>query len=192
MTPTLEALVGHPHVDGIVIATSHSTHRVVAEAAFASGKHVFCEKPLATTVEDAAAISQAARRSGKALVVGHVMRLHPMAIDVHDAVAVGTVGAPTIVRAVRMDWLPRRRWWTSRDQAGGLAFSPGIHTLDLLNWWLGSPLDVVAYPARQTQMDVEYPDAAVAIIRYASGASPRSDSRSAPATRAGAAPMRSR
>ena len=63
-------LVEAPEVDAVVIASPQGTHRAIAEAAFALGKPVFCEKPLGTSLDDARAMTAAARASGCVNMVG--------------------------------------------------------------------------------------------------------------------------
>ena len=63
-------LVNDPKVDAIVIASPQSTHRAIAEAAFALGKPVFCEKPLGATLEDSRAMLAAAEASGAVHMTG--------------------------------------------------------------------------------------------------------------------------
>jgi len=70
-------LIGDPSIDAICVVTPVGTHRKLAEEAFAAGKHVFVEKPLAHTVSDAEAIVRAAERAGKTLMVGHTFVYNP-------------------------------------------------------------------------------------------------------------------
>ena len=69
-TSDWKELVNDPKVDAVVIASPQSTHRVVAEAAFALGKPVFCEKPMGASLEDSAAMVAAAEASGIVNMVG--------------------------------------------------------------------------------------------------------------------------
>ena len=71
---SLDEVLASENVDGLLVATPHSTHRPMIEAAAAAGKHVFVEKPLALTVEDAQAAVDAARAAGIVLQVGHHRR----------------------------------------------------------------------------------------------------------------------
>ncbi|HEU4999884.1 MAG TPA: Gfo/Idh/MocA family oxidoreductase, partial [Lapillicoccus sp.] len=71
-------LIDHRGVDAVVVATPPATHAAVALAALAAGRHVFCEKPLATTLDRAREVVEAAGRRGRALVVDHVLRYNPV------------------------------------------------------------------------------------------------------------------
>ena len=70
-----EDVLGDNSIDAVVLATPHTRHRAQVEAAAAAGKHVFCEKPFALTLEDAEAAIAACRKAGVALGVGHNRRL---------------------------------------------------------------------------------------------------------------------
>jgi predicted dehydrogenase len=75
-------IVGDRSIDAVCIVTPVGTHRKLAEEAFAAGKHVFVEKPLAYSVSDAEAIVRAAERAGKTLMVGHTFVYNPAVVVV--------------------------------------------------------------------------------------------------------------
>ena len=77
VTTDYKDLIGDPSIDAICVVTPVGTHRKLAEEAFAAGKHVFVEKPLAKTVSDAEAIVRASERAGKTLMVGHTFVYNP-------------------------------------------------------------------------------------------------------------------
>jgi predicted dehydrogenase len=73
-------VLSHAGIDAVVIATPPTTHADLAAAALRAGKHVFVEKPLALNVDDAVELRDLARRKGRKLMVGHILRYHP-AVD---------------------------------------------------------------------------------------------------------------
>ena len=77
VTTDYRELLDDPSIDAICIVTPVRTHRKLAEEAFAAGKHVFVEKPLAYSVSDAEAIVRAGDRAGKTLMVGHTFVYNP-------------------------------------------------------------------------------------------------------------------
>jgi predicted dehydrogenase len=77
VTTDYREVIADPSIDAICVVTPVGTHRALAEEAFAAGKHVFVEKPLAKTVSDAEAIVRAAERAGKTLMVGHTFVYNP-------------------------------------------------------------------------------------------------------------------
>ncbi len=77
VTTDYREVIGDPTIDAICVVTPVGTHRRFAEEAFAAGKHVFVEKPLAQSVSDAEAIVRAQERAGKTLMVGHTFVYNP-------------------------------------------------------------------------------------------------------------------
>lgn len=71
------AMLADPELDAVIIATSDAFHVPASLQALAAGKHVLCEKPLGVSVEEAEALAEAVRRSGKVLQVGHMKRFDP-------------------------------------------------------------------------------------------------------------------
>ncbi len=81
-----------PDVDAVVIATPAVTHAEIALAALEAGKHVFVEKPMALTVADAESMVEAAKRSGRILMVGHLLEYHPAFSHVQEMIEAGELG----------------------------------------------------------------------------------------------------
>ncbi|PWG16963.1 Gfo/Idh/MocA family protein [Salibaculum griseiflavum] len=96
--PDWQALVNDPGVEAVIIASPQGTHREIAEAAFASGKPVFCEKPLADTMEDARAMVQAAEASGLPNMVGFNYSRTPATQFARKLIAEGALGDITWFR----------------------------------------------------------------------------------------------
>ena len=92
------ALVDDPAVEAVVIASPQETHRAIAEAAFALGKPVFCEKPLGATLEDAEAMVAAAQASGAAHMIGFNYVRTPATRYARDLIASGRIGDVTWFR----------------------------------------------------------------------------------------------
>lgn len=72
-----DAMLADPQLEALIVATSDAFHVEAAKAALEAGKHVLCEKPMAISVEDAEALKEAVRRSGRVLHVGHMKRYDP-------------------------------------------------------------------------------------------------------------------
>ena len=92
------ALFADPEIDAVCIVTPISTHRPLAEEAFAAGKHVFVEKPLAGTAGDAEAIVAAASRAQRTLMVGHTFVYNPAVTAVRDLLARRELGKGPVHR----------------------------------------------------------------------------------------------
>lgn len=118
-------------VDGIIIATSDNAHMEPTVAALERGVDVFLEKPLATSIEDATKIVDAADASSAQLLVGHVCRFDPAYVAVRDAVAQRKFGQIRYVHARRISTPGTLSRMGGRVSC--VAYL-GIHDIDLLHW----------------------------------------------------------
>ncbi len=97
------ALVQDPAVDIVAIATPNRLHAPMALAAIAAGKHVYCEKPLATTLADAIAMTRAAASAGIDTVVGFNYLKNPLIATAREIVRSGEIGTVTGFRGIHAE-----------------------------------------------------------------------------------------
>lgn len=128
------------------ICTPTPTHKDLALAAIAAGRHVVCEKPLALSVRDAEEIATAADAAGVRLHPAHVVRYFPAYAAMRAAVARGELGELAVLRftrgGARPQWAP---WFGDPDQSGGVIMDLMVHDIDIARWVAG---DVVRVHAR--------------------------------------------
>jgi predicted dehydrogenase len=130
-------------VDVVHICTPNSSHYALADLALRSGKHVVCEKPLATNVRDAEALARTARDSGLIGAVPFVYRYHPMAAEARARVQRGDLGPVRLIHGHYLqDWLSGAadNNWRVDPALGGpsRAFADiGSHWCDLVEWVTG-------------------------------------------------------
>jgi predicted dehydrogenase len=142
----IRALVTRDDVQIIHIATPPSTHRELAIAALDAGKHVLCEKPLATTLADARRMIEAARAARRFLAVNLIMRYDPLNQAVARILEAGLLGAP--LHAFFENYagdtpLGPGHWFWKPEVSGGIFIEHGVHFFDLFRMWFG-PGQVVA------------------------------------------------
>jgi len=151
--------VNDPDVDAIDICLPTPLHREWTEASLAAGKHVFLEKPIALTLEDADAIVAASERSERLFMVGLVLRFWPEYVELQRRLAGGELGRPLSMSTMRLsppaDW---NDWMGDPAQSGGVPVDLLIHDFDQMNWLLGTPRRVFARAPR--------PDHVLAIVEY--------------------------
>ncbi|MFJ8922082.1 Gfo/Idh/MocA family protein [Streptomyces sp. NPDC102415] len=150
---SLEELLEREDVDAVAIAVPPAAHAAMATAALRAGRHVFCEKPLATTARDARAVAREAERAGRALVVDHVLRYNPLLRAVERLVAQGLLAAPRRFLfendASDQDLGPGH-WFWDRAHSGGIFVEHGVHFFDAARALLGSdPVSVRATAVRR-------------------------------------------
>ena len=141
-----EALFVSDDIDIVHVATPPSTHTDLVMAALRAGKHVLCEKPLATKIGDARRMVDAARDADRVLAVNLIMRYNPIAEVVKHIVDQRLLGEPLhgfFENYAKDEPLPPDHWFWKRDLSGGIFVEHGVHFFDLFAWWLG-PGRVVA------------------------------------------------
>jgi predicted dehydrogenase len=138
--------------DVVSINTYPETHGPFARAALEAGCHVFCEKPLATTVEEAQAVVEAARARGRKLVVGYLLRVHPAWRRFIELAR--TLGKPLVMRMNLNQQSHGAAWTTHRNLMESMSpiVDCGVHYVDVMCQMTGArPARVSAIGARLTE-----------------------------------------
>jgi predicted dehydrogenase len=175
-------------IDAVVVITPSFLHSEVTVAALNKGLPVLCEKPMATTIEDANKMIEASNKSGKLLYIGFQKRLQPVAMKMHELAAAGEVGDIEMVTGCnyRGDWNPESWKYTNPKNGvatnwrylsfteGSALLEDGIHELDTLNWAINakSPTKVarvVAAGGNNVFKNRETVDHVSTIIEYENG-----------------------
>ena len=137
-----DTLIARDDLDAVVLCTPNHLHEEMAVAALEAGKHVFVERPLATTSKGAARVIEAAERAGRVLVAGMPHRFRPGVVALKNFIAGGELGD---VYAVRGSWMTRlmpgsrHTWRYDRAAGGGALVDLGVPALDLCMWIIGYP-----------------------------------------------------
>ena len=170
----LETLL--PHVDAVFVCTPPAHHRECTVQAADRGKHVFCEKPISLSLEDADAMIAACDRSGVVLQIGTNFHFHPAYRAMWRLLRDGELGdlATCWMRTMTMfptqGWDERRRqghWRMRPEDSGGRLFEQ-IH---LINWlhWVGGPVRDVYGRALSVAEDLPVDDLDLAVLGFGRG-----------------------
>ena len=149
-TTDWEALVASPDIDAVSIVTPNFLHAPMAIAAAAAGKHVFCEKPLATTAADAERMVRAAQSAGIVHAVDFNYRKVPAVQFIRRLIVEGRLGAVRQFRAAYLqDWgndlrIPRSWKFQAEKNGPGALGGIGCHVIDLARFLVGEFDRVVA------------------------------------------------
>lgn len=163
-------LIASEEVEVVVIATPPNTHAPLGLAAAQCGKHIFCEKPLATSLEEAARLIETAREHSVALIVDFVQRYNPLNEQVRDLVQERVLGKLVNIEVSNYasdEFLKPGHWFWDRQVSGGIWVEHGVHFFDLVSWWLGSQAGSVAAVSAARPGGEE--DRVWAIVRYPDG-----------------------
>ena len=194
-TTDYRTLIDDASIDIVDICLPHDLHHPVVLAAFAAGRHVIADKPIANTLAEADEMLAAADAAGRRFFVALNERFLPVHKRVGDLLTEGLIGQPSLaLLVVAGSELPRLRqpghWKGTWDRAGGGALADsGTHLVDLAHLWFGPPVAVRCHLARHV---VEAPDraddtaallmeysglTATVVVTYAAAGQPWSETR---------------
>ncbi len=171
----LSACLADPELHAVLITTPDGLHARHAIAAARAGKHVFCEKPLATTLEDGQAIVDACKEARVCLGVGYHLRWHGGHRALRQRIARGDLGK---IRHTRVQWTYRAEsdsnWRASRALASAWALAAmGTHAIDLVRWFMepssGTITDVRSMTSRSVWKSPN-DETALVQLQFANGA----------------------
>jgi predicted dehydrogenase len=161
-TTNYRDLFDDPSIDAVCIATPVGTHRRLSEEAFAAGKHVFVEKPMAGTIADSEAIIRAGERAGRTLMVGHTFVYNPAVTNVRERIVRGDLGKIYYVDSQRVN-LGLHQFDVN------VLWDLGPHDVSIILYWLDEePEWVQSVGACYTQSEIE--DVVFLTMGFPSGA----------------------
>jgi len=159
-------MLADPEIDVVSVVTMWDQHVEPAVAALDAGKHVFLEKPMASTVADCDRILAAARRAAGRFMVGHICRFNPRYAAAKRQIDSGAIGDIVSIYARRN--LPS--WVTEGvlDKIGPI-IGDAVHDTDLMLWYTGARVKT-AYAQTHRVRGLKHPDIGWTMYRFHSGA----------------------
>jgi len=159
-------LVADPEVDAVSVVTMWDQHLAPTLAALKAGKHVFLEKPMASTVADCEQIVKATRATSKFFMVGHICRFNPRYAAAKAAIAEGKIGRIVSMYARRN--IPACVGQSVLPKIGPI-IGDGVHDTDLMLWYSGGKV-VSAYAQTVNLRQFKHPDLGWTLYRFDTGA----------------------
>ena len=169
-------IVADEAVDVVYLCTPNRLHADEAVAALKAVKHVFCEKPMATTLQDCRRMVAAVEGSGRQLMVGHGARFRQLHRAVKDLFDSGKLGEACFCESDYVHSLgpflagPGHQWWRRPDEGQFAVIGGACHPLDLMRWIVGELEEVSAYGVTKVLHDVEWHDTVIASLKFRNGA----------------------
>jgi predicted dehydrogenase len=166
------AVFDDPSVDAVVIVTPTSTHRAMVEGAVASGKAIFCEKPLSISLSEAVAIRHAVSSSGVFFQMGFMRRFDRGFAAAKQRLGEGVIGDAVVFKSTSRDPFRPSVEYADPRSSGGMILDMGIHDFDLARWFMGEVATVqavggvLAYPELGAVGDI---DNAIISLVFTSG-----------------------
>ena len=171
--PDLNAIWADGSIDGVQVTTATCQHRDVLLAAAKAKKHIFTEKVLAFTNEEAEEIAKAVKESGVKFTISYPHKTWPTLKAAKELVDSGKLGKITYARVRDAhngstgNWLPPH-FYDASQTGGGAMIDLGAHPMYTLHWFMGEPISVVSQFTQVTNRGVE--DNAVSVLEFADGA----------------------
>ncbi len=146
-TDEAEMLRELPEIDVVSVCTWNSAHAPCTIMALDAGKHVLCEKPMASTLEEAEAMQEAAERNGKLLMIGFVRRFGRDCDLATKLICEGKLGEIYYAKAqyLRRNGHPGGWFGKKEFSGGGPLIDLGVHSIDLVRYLMGKPKAVSVY-----------------------------------------------
>ncbi len=156
-------------IDAVIVGSENVRHRPLTEMAAAAGKHILCEKPLATSVADGRAMLAACKSAGVQLMTAFPCRFSPAMVRLKSAVDNGDIGKVIAVRGTNRGRCPFD-WFTQLDQSGGGAvIDHTVHVTDLMRWLLKSEVTEVYAEISNRMFQQEFDDTGFLTLEFDNG-----------------------
>ncbi len=172
--PNYEAILEDPSIAAVINTTPNDAHLETTRAAAAAGKHVFLDKPIANTVSDGRAITDACRKAGVVLALGYQRRRESHFRWIRQRIDEGAFGrlvnAEANISRDRLGKVDLSSWrYSAAGMPGGVMLQIGIHYTDVLEYLLG-PIKAVEGRLAQLVLPGDNPDVASLVLEHANGA----------------------
>jgi len=170
-------LLASEDIDAVLIATRHTTHAKFVKEALDAGKHVFVEKPMTLTLEDAREIVEKSSEKGLVIRVGFNRRFSPWINAMRNAI--GQDGLRVFSCRINTGIIPGD--WSNTPEEGGRVLGEAVHFFDLCNWFMrAEPVSIVAmFGGEEKVVDpdvmihIRYPDGSIGQVLYTALGNPR-------------------
>lgn len=173
-----DEMLKNPELDAVVIVSPAALHKDHCIKAAEAGLHIFCEKPLAMTVEDCYEIERAVEKNkGKIFQLGFMRRSDPSYLEAKRRVEAGEIGEVVMYKGICLDaasCLPIHMKGVAEGKYAPFFYEAGSHDADMVNWFIDSEVDSVysvggAY-LEKNLADYDDYDNAMSLIRFKNGA----------------------
>ena len=172
--PTLDAMLADPAIRGVILTVPNEQHLAVAARVAAAGKHVYTEKPIASTLDDGLQIAALEQAHGVTVTVGHSARLMAGIQQIREAIDAGDLGRVAFLEANfsnerALELTPATwRWYKDRAPGGPLS-QLAIHQFDVLHYLGGEILEASAIASRLSPVGAEVDDQSMTLLKFADG-----------------------
>ena len=174
VVPDLGAMLSDPAIGGVILTVPNEQHLPLALAVAKAGKHVYTEKPIASTLEEGLKIADLVERHGITVTVGHSARLLAGVRRIREAIDSGELGRLAFLEAnfsnERALELTPQTWRWYKDKApGGPLSQLAIHHFDVLHYLGGEIVEASSIASKLSPVGAEVDDQSMTLLRFADG-----------------------
>jgi len=156
-------------IEAVIVCSENVYHRQLVEAAAKAGKHVLCEKPLATTVADAEAMLEVCERHHVKLQTAFPIRYSTPVLRVKQQIDSGSLGRILTITGTNRGQNPGGWFVDPRLSGGGAVFDHTVHVIDIMRWYTGSEVREVYAEVDTRFTDVNIDDCGLLTLTFANG-----------------------
>jgi predicted dehydrogenase len=173
-TPDLATMLADPQIKGVVLTVPNEQHLSLAREVAKAGKHVYTEKPIASSLEEGLAIEALEKTFGIIVTVGHSARLMAGIRAIGKAIESGELGRVGFMEANfsnerALELTPKAwRWYKDRAPGGPLS-QLAIHQFDVLHYLGGEILEASSMASKLSPVGAEVDDQSMTVLRFADG-----------------------
>jgi predicted dehydrogenase len=173
-TPDLATMLADPQLKGVILTVPNEQHLPLAREVAKAGKHVYTEKPIASTLEEGLAIEALEKTHGISVTVGHSARLMAGIREIGRAIAAGELGRVGFMEANfsnerALELTPKAwRWYKDRAPGGPLS-QLAIHQFDVLHYLGGEIVEASSIASKLSPVGAEVDDQSMTVLRFADG-----------------------
>jgi len=161
-TVNYQDVLDNPEIKAIFILSPTSTHAEIISAAAGTGKAIFCEKPIALTLEETDDIIRSLEKNSVMFQAGFMRRFDPGYMEAKKQIEAGIIGQPTTFKAVGRDPFCPDLNYAKREVSGGLILDMAVHDFDLARWLMGAEVTrtyteggILAFPQLKDVGDID-------------------------------------
>jgi predicted dehydrogenase len=172
--PDLKSLLSNPEIQGVILTVPNEQHLPVAREVAAAKKHVYTEKPIASTLEDGLEIAGLEKKYGITVTVGHSARLMGGIRKIRQAIDSGELGRVAFIEANfsnerALELTPKTwRWYKDRAPGGPLS-QLAIHQFDVLHYLGGEVVEASGMASKLSPVGAEVDDQSMTLVKFADG-----------------------
>jgi predicted dehydrogenase len=172
--PDLKTMLADPEIKGVIITVPNEQHLPVAAEVARAGKHIYTEKPIASTLEEGLEIAKLQEKFGVTVTVGHSARLMAGLRQIRAAIDKGELGRVAFIESNfsnerALELTPQTWRWYKHRAPGGPLSQLAIHMFDVLHYLGGEVVEASSMASKLSPVGAEVDDQSMTLVRFADG-----------------------